>query len=151
MKPHPAQAICVPFYIELIERDNLESNTQPDQKMLEQVRDMVNKMDMKSRLVVPFYATRFIYKFLLPVRLIAEAVVAAGKIIYAVWQVVTGDISLLEGLKAIGSAVFDFLVTPFAWARDVVLGIWNVVSGIFTSIASLVTNAAMTIGHAPGN
>ncbi len=29
----------------------------PDQKMLEQVRDMVNKMDLKSGLVVPFYVT----------------------------------------------------------------------------------------------
>ena len=29
----------------------------PDQKMLEQVRDMVNKMDMKSGLVVPFYVS----------------------------------------------------------------------------------------------
>jgi hypothetical protein len=94
------------------------------------------------------YATRFIYKFLLPVRLIVEAFVAAGKIIYAVWQVITGDISLLEGLKAIGKAVFDFLVTPFAWARDVVLGIWNVISGIFTSLAGLVTHAAVKIGQA---
>ncbi|VBB41602.1 hypothetical protein TRIP_B120037 [uncultured Desulfatiglans sp.] len=29
----------------------------PDQKMHEQVRDMVNKMDLKSGLVVPFYVT----------------------------------------------------------------------------------------------
>lgn len=29
----------------------------PDQKMLEQIRDMVDKMDMKSGLVVPFYVT----------------------------------------------------------------------------------------------
>lgn len=29
----------------------------PDQRMLEQVRDMVNKMDMKSGLVVPFYVS----------------------------------------------------------------------------------------------
>ncbi len=29
----------------------------PDQKMLEQVRNMVNKMDLKSGLVVPFYVT----------------------------------------------------------------------------------------------
>ena len=29
----------------------------PDQKMLEQVRDMINKMDMKSGLVVPFYVS----------------------------------------------------------------------------------------------
>jgi hypothetical protein len=31
MKPHPAQAICVPIYIELIERETLESNAQPEQ------------------------------------------------------------------------------------------------------------------------
>lgn len=29
----------------------------PDQRMLEEVRDMVNKMDLKSGLVVPFYVT----------------------------------------------------------------------------------------------
>ncbi|MCL4553271.1 MAG: hypothetical protein M1305_06965 [Candidatus Marsarchaeota archaeon] len=29
----------------------------PDTKMIEQIRDMVNKMDMKSGLVVPFYVT----------------------------------------------------------------------------------------------
>lgn len=29
----------------------------PDQKMLEQIRDMINKMDMKSGMVVPFYVT----------------------------------------------------------------------------------------------
>jgi hypothetical protein len=94
------------------------------------------------------HATRFIYKFLLPVRLITAAFIAAGKIIYAVWQVLTGDISLLEGLKAIGGAVFDFLATPFRWARDVIVGVWNFISGIFTSIGHLVTNAAATIGDA---
>jgi hypothetical protein len=91
---------------------------------------------------------KFIYKFLLPVRLIAAAFIAAGKIIYAVWQVLTGDISLLEGLKAIGGAVFDFLATPFRWARDVVVGVWNFISGIFTSIGRLVTDAAAMIGNA---
>jgi phage-related protein len=91
---------------------------------------------------------KFIYKFLLPVRLIAAAFVAAGKIIYAVWQVLTGDISLLEGLKAIGGAVFDFLATPFRWARDVVAGMWNFISGIFTYIGHLVTDVAAMIGNA---
>ncbi|MBM9615777.1 phage tail tape measure protein [Desulfobulbus rhabdoformis] len=93
-------------------------------------------------------AAKFIYKFLLPVRMIGEAFVAAGKIIYAVWQVLTGDISLLDGLKAIGGAVYDFLATPFRWARDVVVGVWNFISGIFTSIGRLVADAAGQIGQA---
>jgi hypothetical protein len=93
-------------------------------------------------------ATKFIYKFLLPVRMIGEAFVAAGRIVYAVWQVLTGDISLLDGLKAIGGAVYDFLATPFRWARDVVVGVWNFISGIFTSIGRLVADAAGQIGQA---
>jgi len=93
-------------------------------------------------------ATKFIYKFLLPVRMIGEAFVAAGKIVYAVWQVLTGDISLLDGLKAIGGAVYDLLATPFRWARDVVVGVWNFISGIFTSIGRLVADAAGQIGQA---
>lgn len=93
-------------------------------------------------------ATKFIYKFLLPVRMIGEAFVAAGKIVYAVWQVLTGDISLLDGLKAIGGAVYDFVATPFRWARDVVVGVWNFISGIFTSIGRLVADAAGQIGQA---
>jgi hypothetical protein len=93
-------------------------------------------------------ATKFIYKFLLPVRMIGEAFVAAGKIVYAVWQVLTGDISLLDGLKAIGGAVYDFLATPFRWARDVMVGVWDFISGIFTSIGRLVADAAGQIGQA---
>jgi len=93
-------------------------------------------------------AAKFIYKFLLPVRMIGEAFVAAGKIVYAVWQVLTGDISLLDGLKAIGGAVYDFVATPFRWARDVVVGVWNFFSGIFTSIGRLVADAAGQIGQA---
>jgi hypothetical protein len=93
-------------------------------------------------------AAKFIYKFLLPVRMIGEAFVAAGKIVYAVWQVLTGDISLLDGLKAIGGAVYDFVATPFRWARDVVVGVWNFISGIFTSIGRLVADAAGQIGQA---
>jgi hypothetical protein len=93
-------------------------------------------------------AAKFIYKFLLPVRMIGEAFMATGKIVYAVWQVLTGDISLLDGLKVIGGAVYDFLATPFRWARDVVVGVWNFISGIFTSIGRLVADAAGQIGQA---
>jgi hypothetical protein len=80
--------------------------------------------------------------------MIGEAFMAAGKIVYSVWQVLTGDISLLDGLKAIGGAVYDFLATPFRWARDVVVGVWNFISGIFTSIGRLVADAAGQIGQA---
>jgi len=80
--------------------------------------------------------------------MIGEAFVAAGKIVYAVWQVLSGDISLLDGLKAIGGAVYDFLATPFRWARDVVVGVWNFISGIFTSIGRLMADAAGQIGQA---
>jgi TP901 family phage tail tape measure protein len=80
------------------------------------------------------YAIKFIGKFLLPVRLIGQAFVAAGKIIYSVWQILTGDVSLLEGLKAIGGAVFNFLATPFRWAFDVIKGIWNGIAGLFRGI-----------------
>jgi len=80
------------------------------------------------------YAAKFIYKFLLPVRLIGQAFVAAGKIIYSVWQILTGDVSLLDGLKAIGGAVFDFLATPFRWARDVVSRAWNLITSVFDGL-----------------
>lgn len=93
-------------------------------------------------------AAKFVYKFLLPIRLIGEAFIAAGKIIYAVWQVLTGDISLLDGLKAIGGAVFDFVATPFRWARDVAVGVWNFISGIFTAIGRFVVNIAAQIAQA---
>jgi hypothetical protein len=93
-------------------------------------------------------AAKFIYKFLLPIRLVGEAFVAAGKIIYAVWQVLTGDISLLDGLKAIGGAVFDFVATPFRWAQDVVVGVWNFISGIFTAIGGFVVDTASQIAQA---
>jgi TP901 family phage tail tape measure protein len=93
-------------------------------------------------------AARFVYKFLLPIRLIGEAFLAAGRIIYAVWQVLTGDISLLDGLKSIGGVVFGFLVTPFRWARDVVVGVWNFISGFFTSIGHFVVETASQIAQA---
>jgi len=93
-------------------------------------------------------AGKFIVKFLLPVRMLGQAFVSAGKIIYAVWQILTGDVSLLDGLKAIGRAVFDFLTTPFCWARDVVVGVWGFISGTFTAMGGFFTSAAARIGEA---
>jgi TP901 family phage tail tape measure protein len=94
------------------------------------------------------YALKFINKFLLPVRLIGQAFVAAGKIIYSVWQILTGDVSLLDGLKAIGGAVFDFLATPFRWAFDVIKGIWNGISALFGGIGRFVGEIGSSIMNA---
>jgi hypothetical protein len=42
---------------------------------------------------------------------------AAVKIAYTLWQVLTGAISVLDGLKKIGLAVLGFLLTPFRWVN----------------------------------
>ncbi|MCB2141524.1 phage tail tape measure protein, partial [bacterium] len=93
-------------------------------------------------------AGKFIGKFLLPVRMLGQAFVSAGKIIYSVWQILTGDVSLLDGLKAIGGAVFNFLTTPFRWARDVVAGVFGFIRDTFTVIGGFFTTAAARIGEA---
>ena len=93
-------------------------------------------------------AGKFIAKFLLPVRMLGQAFVSAGKIIYSVWQILTGDVSLLDGLKAIGGAVFNFLTTPFRWARDVVAGVFGFIRATFAAIGGFFTSAAARIGEA---
>lgn len=90
-------------------------------------------------------AAKFIYQFFLPVRLLVQAFIAAGRIIYSVWQILTGDGSLLEGLKAIGGAVFDFLAEPFRWVRDVVLGFWNFLTGTVSGIGRIFSWLGRTI------
>jgi len=93
-------------------------------------------------------AGKFIGKFLLPVRMLGQAFVSVGKIIYSVWQILTGDVSLLDGLKAIGGAVFNFLTTPFRWARDVVAGVFGFIRDTFNAIGGFFTSAAARIGEA---
>jgi len=90
-------------------------------------------------------AGKFIYKFFLPIRLLVQALRMVGRVVYAVWQVLTGNISVLDGLKSIGSAVFDFLATPFLWARDVIVGVWNFIQGLFSSIGRFLTSIASSL------
>lgn len=90
-------------------------------------------------------AGKFIYKFFLPIRLLVQALRMVGRVVYTVWQVLTGDISVLDGLKSIGSAVFDFLATPFRWARDVIVGVWNFIKGLFSSIGRFFTAIASSL------
>jgi len=93
-------------------------------------------------------AGKFLYKFFLPLRLLGEAAIATGKIFYSVWQILSGDVSILAGLQDIGSAVFNLLATPFQWVRDIVLGVWNFISGIFKGIGGFIGNIAGQIGSA---
>lgn len=90
-------------------------------------------------------AGKFIYKFFLPVRLLVEALRMAARVVHTVWQVLTGDLSVLDGLKAIGGAVFDFLATPFRWARDVIVGVWDFIKGLFTAVGSFFASAALAL------
>ncbi len=80
-------------------------------------------------------AAGFVFRFALPIRLVVEAFRMAGRVIGAVWDVATGNVSLVDGLRAIGHAVGTFLVTPFTWARDVALGAFGMVRGLVSSIS----------------
>ena len=90
-------------------------------------------------------AAKFVYSFFLPVRLLAQAFIAVGRIIYGVWRILTGDGSLLDGLKAIGSAVLDFLAEPFRWVRDVAAGCLNFLTGIVSGVGRLFAWVGRTI------
>ena len=90
-------------------------------------------------------SARFILKFLLPVRLLVEAFRLAGQVIYSVWQILTGDVSLTEGLKNIGGAVLRFLVAPFRWAWDVVTAILDGIKALFVGAWRLLASMASTL------
>lgn len=81
-------------------------------------------------------AGKFLYKFALPFRMLIQAIAAVVKVAYALWQVLTGDISVVDGLKKIGGAVLHYLTTPFRWARDVAAGVWGFIKGLFTGAVS---------------
>ncbi len=86
-----------------------------------------------------------LYKFFLPLRLLVQALQMVGRVAATLWQVLTGDLSVLEGLKAIGRTVVDYLATPFRWARDVITGVWNFVSGLFASFGRFVSVASASV------
>ena len=70
------------------------------------------------------------------------------RVVSTVWRVLTGDLSVLDGLKAIGGAVFDFLATPFRWARDVIVGVWDFIKGLFSAVGSFFASAASALAAA---
>jgi hypothetical protein len=88
---------------------------------------------------------KFLYTVLLPLRLIGAAVVAVAKIAHALWQVLSGDLSVLGGLKTIGGAIAEFLATPFLWVRDVALGFWKLVESLFGGLAAFFRGAGAAL------
>ena len=90
-------------------------------------------------------AGKFLYTFFLPLRLLVEALRMVGRIAATLWRVLSGELSVTDGLKAIGRAVVDYLATPFRWARDVVTGVWDFVRGLFGSFGRFVSAAATSV------
>jgi TP901 family phage tail tape measure protein len=90
-------------------------------------------------------AAPYVYKFLLPLRMLVQGLLMVGRVAYAVWRMITGDISVVDGLKAIGSAVFNFLATPFLWVRDVASATWNWLANVFSSAGNFFRSAANSL------
>ena len=90
-------------------------------------------------------AAKFLYRFFLPLRLLAQELLLVGRVAATLWQVLTGDLSVTDGLKAIGRAVLDYLATPFRWARDVVLGVWGVLQALFSTVSGFFYSVAASL------
>lgn len=95
-----------------------------------------------------FVATApYVYKFFLPLRMLVQGLLMVGRVAHTVWRMITGDISVVDGLKAIGGAVFGFLATPFLWARDVIAAVWQaIVSAASAAWSSIRAMASSAIG-----
>ncbi|MHB1002190.1 MAG: phage tail tape measure protein [Armatimonadota bacterium] len=85
----------------------------------------------------------YIYRFFLPLRMIVQLFRLVGKVVYTVWQMITGNVSVIDGLMYIGTAIKEYLATPFEWAKDVsstALGfIRSVISSATGSVRSAVS------------
>jgi len=93
-------------------------------------------------------AAKYTLKYVLPIRILVEAVRLAARVVYALWQVLTGDISIVDSLKAIGRAVVDFLLTPFRWLRDFIAGIWSGIKSVVSGIGNLLLSIGSAVLHA---
>ena len=72
----------------------------------------------------------------------SSAFAGAGRSAETLWQALAGDISVLEGLRAIGRAVVDFLATPFRQVRGVIDGVWGVLRTQFSAVGRYFQSAA---------
>ncbi|MHB9037086.1 MAG: phage tail tape measure protein [Armatimonadota bacterium] len=75
-------------------------------------------------------AAPVVYKFSLPLRMIVQGLLVVGRVAWSVWQILTGGVSVVDGLRSIGSAVYQYLATPFLWVRDVASSSWASIQAV---------------------
>jgi phage-related protein len=90
-------------------------------------------------------AAPYVYRFSLPLRMLVQTLFTVGRIAQTVWRMLTGDISVVDGLKAIGSAIFDFLATPFLWVRDVASATWSFLRSTVSGLGGLFRSAGTAL------
>ena len=90
-------------------------------------------------------AAPYVYKFLLPIRMLVQGLLTVGRVAYTAWQMITGQVSVVDGLKSIGSAIFQYLATPFEWVRDVASATWGFLRGLFSAISGFFRSVANAI------
>ncbi|MCE5322377.1 phage tail tape measure protein [bacterium] len=90
-------------------------------------------------------AAPYVYRFYLPLRMLIQALLTVGRVAYTVWRMITGDISVVDGLKTIGSAIFGFLSTPFLWIRDIASSTWNWLRNLFSGFGGFFRSAGTTL------
>lgn len=90
-------------------------------------------------------AAPYIYRFFLPLRMLVAAFRLVGRVVYTLWQVLSGNVSVIDGLRNIGSAITSYLATPFLWARDVASTVLGFIRGAISSVTGLVRSAASAV------
>ncbi len=90
-------------------------------------------------------AAPYVYKFFLPLRMLVQGLLTVGRVAHAVWQMITGQVSVIDGLKSIGSAISHYLATPFNWVRDVASATWGFLRGLFSAAGGFFRSAANAI------
>lgn len=111
------------------------------------VATVVRAVVWLGRVVVGAFvaAAPYVYKFFLPLRMLVQGLLMVGRVAYTVWRMITGQVSVVDGLKSIGSAVFQYLATPFNWVRDAASATWGFLRGLFSAVGGFFRTAANAI------
>ncbi|MHB9037904.1 MAG: phage tail tape measure protein [Armatimonadota bacterium] len=78
-------------------------------------------------------AEHIVYKFYLPLRMVVQGLLMVGRVAWSVWQILSGQVSVVDGLRSIGSSIYQYLATPFLWVRDVASSSWASIRGAAAS------------------
>lgn len=86
-------------------------------------------------------AGKALLKFFLPLRLLLSGIQTVGRVLFTFWQLFSGQISAVDGLKKVGRAVTDFLLTPFRWALDVIASLREGAKVLLATVALMFFSA----------